>query len=105
MKFEINGNDVEIIEINEYDPSLIVDGTARVGCIHYINNTIYLMENLTREVKKRTLLHELTHAFLNCNGMLNFDNFSQEQMCEFIAYHGENIVNICNKYFEEKSEG
>lgn len=104
MKFNINGNEITIIETNQYDPNLIVDGTARIGCIHYINNTIYLMENLTKEVKRRTLLHELTHAALNCNGMLNFDNFNQEQMCEFMAYHSEKIVDICNEYFEGKSE-
>lgn len=78
------------------------------GVTVYDTHTIYIRESLCDEAKKRTLIHEITHALMCCQGRVLDTGFDKEQLCEFVAWNADYIVRIANdlfkKYQKEKKE-
>lgn len=60
------------------------------------------------EIIKRTITHELVHAYIWSYGFENSDPFSEEEMCNFIETHMRDLYNntekIYNKYLAQTTK-
>ena len=102
MKVKIKDLEYQIIE--EDDGEKVYkdkDNQMRLGLCEYLSTKIYLLKDMTIERKKRVLIHELTHAFIEAHGIF-IQKFNEEQVCEFMAVYSHEINVICEKYFEKK---
>ena len=100
MKVKIKDLEYEIIEEGDGDKVYKdKDNQMRLGLCEYRQQKIYLLAEMSANRKKRVLIHELTHAFIEAYGMLG--EFNEEQVCEFMAVHSREINDICDKYFGE----
>lgn len=62
--------------------------------------TIYLDESMSYTRMKQTLSHELTHAYL-ISYMLDLkENYSEDEICEFVALYSQHILDDCRKFME-----
>lgn len=98
MKATIGKTTFNIELIEEFDTNDIL------GITLYASQTIKVLKTLSPESLRATLIHELTHAFMYVNGLKDFETFNREQLCEFMAWHGEEIVNLANKIMERIGE-
>lgn len=74
------------------------DGLYRIGLMNPIEQRIYLYSGLSYELKRNTLAHELTHAFLFAHG-LDGKELDEEMICDFVSLYHERITEIINCYF------
>lgn len=101
MKCTINGFEWEILEVSATDCNLNVGGASfGTTLIHY--QKIYLDKDLAPLLKRKVLRHELSHAFLYCYLLDRKEEYSEEEVAEFVALYSPQILDICNKYFEKK---
>ena len=71
MKVKIKDLEYEIIEEGDGDKVYKdKDNQMRLGLCEYRQQKIYLLKDMTFDRKKRVLIHELTHAFIEAYGML-----------------------------------
>lgn len=91
----INGIEWTVKEAScdELKGKIAVDGFI-LGVTMYDTNEIFVGNWLSDTQKKRTLRHELAHAFLFSNGFLTVEKFNVEALCEFIAVYGGEIERI-----------
>lgn len=102
MKLDINGMQWLILEVEESDEHLILDGKELYGSCNYDEQKIYLLKTMSIGRKKRTLIHELVHAFAY-EYLLKFkENYDNEEVCEFLSKYGERILEIARKYIDVK---
>lgn len=73
-------------ELNDNDESYCF------GSTNYEKTEVLLLYTLAPTMMYQTIKHELTHVFGMSYG-LDLDNFTQENICEFFAAHGEEIIN------------
>lgn len=100
MKFKVNGFTYEIIEMEDnLDSRLLHKGEYKAGICDHDTQEIYLYKPKRLEMQRAILIHEVTHAFINCMGFLGRERYSEEELCEFIAYHGDEILRIVNEYY------
>lgn len=93
---------MEGIMINNLSWEIIVTNIENFGEVDsefgYCDNLmlkIYLRDDIPIQNLQRTLLHELTHAFLYSYGHRG-DEFNEENICDFIESHLLNIYNLYN---------
>lgn len=99
MKVKIKDLEYEIVEKDDGEKVFKdKDNQMRLGLTEYRQQKIYLLKEMTADRKKRVLIHELTHAFIEAYGMI--EEFKEEQVCEFMAVHSREINTICDKYFD-----
>lgn len=60
---------------------------------------IYLDEEIPKDRKRKILMHELMHAYINCY-ITDTDNFNQEALCDISANSHDIIHNIVEDYFK-----
>lgn len=99
MEFNVNGQIYKIEEVESDHERLFMDGVYKHGVCSYDLNTIFIWDELPEDRKKSTLTHEVTHAYIEAMGMYSFKEFNHEQLCEFMAAHGEAITSVVYKYF------
>lgn len=97
--FYINGQMYSIYKVMDGDRKLQVDGVEHLGVIDFTQNTIYLNWEISPDIRDRILLHELTHAVINSCGMQARDTFTQEDVCEIMAHHADNICEIKDSFW------
>ena len=57
---------------------------------------IVVRKDLDAQMIKETLLHELTHAYLGMQGRYKQTKFTTEEVCEFIGWNIESILETAN---------
>lgn len=78
------------------------DGFSRAGAYDPFRATIYLHKEQTKAQKRKTLIHEVSHAFIFEYGWYNAEDvFNEEQFCNFIACHAEEILRIVDWYMRD----
>lgn len=102
MKFKMNNRTWEIKDVDkdwlleeykkEYEGGMYCFGLTR-----YSQQIIYLNEELCEDSKKQTLLHELMHCYIwsYCH---QFNNITEEEMCDISANSHDIIHEIVEKY-------
>lgn len=97
--FIINGDYWQIALVSANHPTLIrSDGSATIGCCDDIDKTIYIFKDLNREMFKKVLCHELTHAAMFSYGIY-MDIMQEEIVADLIATYGQEIINKTNEVF------
>ena len=71
------------------------------GITHFSEGEIYINKDISDYLIKRTIRHELTHAFLFSYGMGQYEEFSEENVCDFVETYGEDIVEMTNYIYKE----
>lgn len=109
MKVMIDGLEFEIIEEGNQNGHVFVASDETdiqeldtLGAAYYARQKIYIHRRLNVDLKKRTLRHELTHAFLETRGFAQSD-MNDEQICEFVASVAPLVEKITDNYFKGKA--
>lgn len=101
MKFEINNTEWTIKEVSEDTMKLETDKDYVLGLSIYKTQEILILKNQANKIK--TLIHELTHAWLYENGHSQKEDkdFGYESICEIVASSNDFINKIVKKYIEK----
>lgn len=83
---------------NVYAPTNEKDGM--IGCIVYDKELIYILDGLSIRTKRRTLAHELTHAWLNA--ISPGAPIGEEYMCALMEWMAFAIVREVDRLYPEK---
>lgn len=106
MEFYINDRKWEIKEVNsdwlltEYKKEND-KGTYCFGLTRYNEQVIYINNELHEDCKKQILYHELMHCYL-WNYVQNFEEVSEELLCDLSANSHNMIHKIVESYFDLK---
>ena len=87
----INGHFWDIKFVNSGDEYL---KSERLGWTDTYNRVIRIDKSLDNESSRIVLIHELTHAFLDSQGRGRQDNFTQEELADFIGWNFDEITSI-----------
>ena len=106
-KIKINNLDYAVKIIDWDDERLrMEDDKLHFGVTNMKDNEIYLANNLSEQTTTSTLIHEITHAYIDAYGMLQVC-WDDEIIADFISAHLENIIKtleeIGDKMSKEKS--
>lgn len=75
------------------------DNSKALGVCDNNAQIIYINNNLSGQLLKKVICHELTHAAMFSYGIeLNIEQ--EELFADFIATYGEEIINITNSLFK-----
>ena len=98
MKVKLYNWEIEITEESRIE---IEDkgNKGEWGNIIYADKKITLRKDLPLDLKKQTLVHELTHAIIV---YLGYGKLKLENICDFMGAHYKVINEIVEAYFSEK---
>lgn len=86
-----------IIEVEEFKDS--PENEIAFGRCDYVNQVIRINANLSKQQKRQTLLHELTHAFMQAYGLGQVsDTIPVEVMCDFLGTYADDMVKIADEW-------
>ena len=57
------------------------------GSTDYASLTIFISSKVCEQTQQAILKHEIMHAFLHSFGFMFKDNFTREDVCEFVAHN------------------
>ena len=67
------------------------------GLCYYNELAIYISNDiLKKELIRETLMHELTHAVLCSQGRFHQKRFDAEDMCEFVGWNADLIIELAD---------
>ena len=89
MEIKINGIDWLVEFVNEEDEDL---GTDQVGRTLQWKQRIVVNKTTSRQIMREVLIHELTHATLASQGRYFQQQFTTEDVCEFVGFNADNII-------------
>lgn len=81
---KINNLEWQIKATTDFDENLF-------GRTDYDTLTIYISVRTCIQTQRVSLLHEITHAFLHSYGFMFKDNFTREDICEFVSHNLETL--------------
>lgn len=90
MKYIINNLEWTVTYVLGFEGDE-ADGTETFGETHFKELEIQIRQGLNYEIKRRTLIHEVTHAFIFSYG-LDGDLYSEEWVCRFLESHADKIL-------------
>ena len=93
MKIYINNHSWHVYKAAATDPVLMVDGLSCRGTTWCDQQEIYIAKEINKDSAMRVIRHELVHAYLYSTQMNVPKKFTEEDLCEFIACWGEEIMN------------
>lgn len=102
IETDLNGQKWRVCVVDAHDPSLF----PRRGCTWRNLQKIYLSNELDERTAPRVIARELTHATLNTTqikdlGNSTLENFTEEDVCEFVALYGAQISDIAKELMEK----
>ena len=113
MIFELNGIKYKIIEIDQIEYKKLREEQDKkkgieknedkdgiyYGASHYDENKIYLDKDLNYDRKRKTLMHELAHCYIN-EYITHVDyQLTQEEAADLVANSHDIITQIIDDYF------
>lgn len=90
IKFKVRDLDYTLNVVEPENEHLLLDGYYRGGLTNRRTSNIYLSNDLQPQIRKRVLLHELTHAYVYAAGMLQVE-WTEENVADFIENNFEDI--------------
>lgn len=88
----------EVVELPTNDTAINGD----YGKCVYVNQKIYIDKTLIPQHKRRVLIHEIAHAFVFSYLLENKTQYSEEEVVEFVAAFGEQIIGLADEYFKHR---
>ena len=107
MKFKMNNHEWEILELPKEQIKLIYEKEMNeetlyvYGLTKYDNHKIYINEELCFDMKRKTLMHELMHCYIEEYVSLELENYEEETLCNISANSHDIIHKIVEDYFKE----
>ena len=101
MKVKIGNQNWTIEEVDGADSRLVVNDTCCLGVTYYKEQKIYLCHGMEEDGKRQTLGHELAHAFIYATQVGNKENYTHEELCDFVGIYQDDIHKIVDDYFKE----
>ena len=97
----INGEEWRVVLVSPFHPKLLKSNNEfTIGVCDDITKTIYINEELSDEMTRKVLCHELTHAAMfSYNVELSIEQ--EEILADIIATYGEEIIHITNTLFDK----
>ena len=97
MTITINNQIWTILNVRPTSSDLLrSDGTITLGVCDDTVKTIFIANNLSREMYDKVLCHELTHAFA-----FEYDYYmpidTEEIVADFMSLYGREIINIADE--------
>lgn len=92
MKLEINNLEWEIEEVEK-------ETKYFYGSCNYFENKIILEKNLSINLKRKVLAHELTRAYMYSFLLTEQETYTENEVCEFISCYGKQIWSKVDEYF------
>lgn len=111
MNFKMNDRDWTIMELSQDEMRNVIenykyDGEPKEGKyfgLTYIDSQIiYIDEDLCKQQKRQTLLHELMHCYIGSYLFSNSRDYTEEDLCNISSCSHDIINKIINDYFERK---
>lgn len=99
MRIHINHLLWEVNIVPTTDPELRVDGELCRGATWFGTQQIFLAAELNENTALRVIIHELTHAHLFSTQMRLPDTFTEEEVCEFVACWGADIIGMATEVY------
>ena len=99
--FIINNHEWSIVFVEPQDGILFrTDGSLSIAVCDNITKTIYINRYLPKDLLKKVLCHEITHAAMfSYNVKLTVDQ--EELLADLIATYGNEIIYITNRIFSK----
>lgn len=107
MKFKMNDREWEIVEVNQAKmKELLEEHNDQIneygkyfGLTYIDDNMIYLAEEICKDQKRLSLMHELMHCYISCYISNGIENFDEEMVCNISANSHDIIHKIVKEYF------
>ena len=103
MKIKIHDYTWTVELVDETDEDL--ENGRFDGRTSYRKLRIAVNKNQAPDMIKETLMHELTHAYLGMQGRFNAKRLTIEEICEFIGWNAESMLDIAYKILKEWKVG
>ena len=100
MNVKINNVNYFIKEVKKDSEDLCIEGKFHCGVTYFDLGIIVIADYLPIDIKRRTLIHELTHAVLFQSGFASVNQYDLEVVCELFASYTDRIIKCVNTYFE-----
>jgi hypothetical protein len=106
FKFEINKEKWVIKTVSaawikeEYNKKTESNSQYVFGLTSFPDRTIYLNDEQSYDQLRRTVMHELMHAYLWTVGACGFSQFDEEDVCNFSSASHYLIHEIMEEYFK-----
>jgi len=99
MEFQINDIWWEVVYVPPLSNNLLrSDLTRTVGVTDLSQGKIFISDALQGSFLRKVLIHEICHAAMfSWNVIVSL--YIEELICDFIATHGEEIINIADDIF------
>lgn len=75
------------------------------GSTHHTKGIIYIDKNLPHEIKRKTLIHELTHCYIREYITHEEKTYSEEMLADIVANSYDIIHKIVEDYFKYYIQG
>jgi len=92
ITIQINKLNYHIIMAEPYNGGFLVNGTFRVGTCENSTGKIYIQNEQPYEIMRRTIIHELTHAYICAYGHDAREEYKSEDLCEFMSVFSDAII-------------
>jgi hypothetical protein len=105
MKIKVKDYEYTIIEVDDTDGDFYKNGDLKLyGQARFVDQIIKIYKDLSPIRKRQTLIHELTHVFIDVflSGQAQRNKYNEEDICCFIATYSEDILRIVDKYFNKE---
>lgn len=98
---KINGINWTVEFVDETDPDL--ENHTYIGRTIQWKQRIVVDKNVSFQMKREVLIHELTHATLACQGRYYQNDFTVEDVCEFVGFNLDPILEMVNYIIREEN--
>lgn len=94
MEIRINNLKWKFSQLDEIKESFCVfEETECFGLTRYEDLSVEIKRTLPKDLKRRTLIHELTHVFLFSYGQEG-EEYQEEDICKFTESHLDEILRL-----------
>lgn len=93
VKFEGDGDNVYLKEDS--------NGRMIFGLCQYGKNIIHIHKDLPIDRMRHTLIHELTHAYIEAYGLYHTSCENDEGVCDFMGAYGRDIIKEADRILKE----
>lgn len=105
MEIKILTYTIDVIEVPARDMNLSCDNNLyAIGRCSYEFNKIWINQDLPPQIKRRTLLHEITHSVIY-NMQMTPIEIDIEKLCDFMGMYADTLVKAADEYFGGKANG
>lgn len=100
MKIVIANQEWVVDKVPPHDPSLFVDGGEVLGSTWLAHLRICIAGDLKADRAKRTIKHELCHAYIYSTQANRPDTWDEEAICEFFGIYSDEINKQANEIYK-----